>query len=71
MSGDWDRNLTSLAIEKDDMNLIEKLKAEGHYEFITLSPEERMRWQKASKPIWDKWVASVEDKGLPGRKILD
>jgi TRAP-type C4-dicarboxylate transport system substrate-binding protein len=71
ISGDWARNLTSMAHEKDDMNLIEKLKTEGRYEFITLSPEERMRWQKATLPIWDKWVASVEEKGLPGRKILD
>ena len=71
MSGEWARNLTAMAHEKDDMNLIEKLKAEGRYEFITLAPEERMRWQKATMPIWDKWVASVEEKGLPGRKILD
>lgn len=38
---------------------------------IDLSPEETKRWKEACKPVWDKWLASVEAKGLPGKAVLD
>jgi TRAP-type C4-dicarboxylate transport system substrate-binding protein len=38
--------------------------------FIDLSPEETKRWKETLRPVWDKWVASVEAKGLPGKAVL-
>lgn len=35
-----------------------------------LSPEEIKRWRKACSPIWDKWIANMEAKGLPGKTVL-
>ena len=30
------------------------------------------KWKQiAGKPIWDKWVADMNSKGLPGQKVLD
>jgi TRAP-type C4-dicarboxylate transport system substrate-binding protein len=71
MSGPWAGDQTTAALEKADIEIIENVKAAGRHEFINLSPEEQTKWRKATMPIWDKWVASVEEKGLPGRRILD
>lgn len=38
--------------------------------FIDLSPEEIKRWKETLRPVWDKWVASVEAKGLPAKAVL-
>ncbi len=40
-------------------------------EHIFLPPEEIARWDAVLAPIRDKWVADVEAKGLPGKKVLD
>lgn len=41
-------------------------------EAVTLDPGEFEKWKEiAGKPIWDKWVADMEAKGLPGQKLLD
>jgi TRAP-type C4-dicarboxylate transport system substrate-binding protein len=50
-----------------DMAKVKGLKGRN---FTDLSPEEVKRWKETCKPIWDKWVAGVEAKGLPGKAIL-
>jgi len=52
---------------------IAKVQEEGQtLEKISLEPGEFERWREiAGKPLWDKWVAQMEVKGLPGQKILD
>jgi len=40
-------------------------------EYITLSPEERARWRKVAGSLWDKEVARLNARGLPGRALLD
>ena len=37
---------------------------------IDLSPAETKRWKEICWPIWDKWVANMEAKGLPGKAVL-
>lgn len=40
--------------------------------WYTLTEEEILRWREvAGKPIWDKWVAEKEAKGLPAKAILE
>lgn len=36
-----------------------------------LTPEETARWMALLKPIQNKWVAEVEAKGIPGKKMLE
>ena len=40
-------------------------------EYITLAPEERARWQKVAESLWDKEVAILDSRGLPGRALLN
>ena len=35
------------------------------------SPEERARWAAVAKPIHDKYIAGLEAKGLPARKVYN
>ena len=50
-----------------------RAKKAGHeIKEVGLNPGEREKWiDVAGKPVWEKWVADMEAKGLPGRKILD
>jgi len=49
----------------------DQVKAMKGKEVIQLSPSEAARWKQMTKPVWDKWLAGVEAKGLPGKAILD
>jgi TRAP-type C4-dicarboxylate transport system substrate-binding protein len=40
-------------------------------EIINISAAERAKWAATGKPAWDKWVKTMEAKGLPGRAVLD
>jgi TRAP-type C4-dicarboxylate transport system substrate-binding protein len=48
----------------------EMVKKLGHT-MIYLTPEEMELWYAAAKPIKEKWVAEMEAKGLPGRKVYN
>jgi TRAP-type C4-dicarboxylate transport system substrate-binding protein len=37
---------------------------------ITLSVDENSRWERAVKPLFDEYVKSMKDKGLPGDEVL-
>jgi len=45
-------------------------KTPGH-EFITLSSEEKMKWQERAKAVNDSWASGLEAKGLPGKKLVE
>jgi TRAP-type C4-dicarboxylate transport system substrate-binding protein len=38
---------------------------------LTLSDEERARWDAKMAPIVDEWIAATEAKGLPGKKYIE
>lgn len=41
-------------------------------EEVHLDPGEYEKWQGiGGKPVWDKYVAEMEAKGLAGKKVLD
>ena len=44
-------------------------KTKGH-EVIALSKEEDAKWAAAVKPIYEKYAAEVQAKGLPGNEAL-
>ncbi|MBN2040202.1 MAG: TRAP transporter substrate-binding protein [Spirochaetes bacterium] len=37
---------------------------------IKLSEKEQARWLEKAQPLYDKYVASMKEKGLPGEKVL-
>lgn len=39
--------------------------------WYTLPPEEVLRWKEKTFPVWDEWIAEVEGKGLPAKKVLE
>jgi TRAP-type C4-dicarboxylate transport system substrate-binding protein len=54
--------------DRKSFPLFEKRKLE----VIKVTPEMREKLiSTAGKPVWDKWVADTEAKGLPGREALD
>ena len=38
---------------------------------ITLSPEEVAKWEAASAPLIDEWVADMKSKGIDGQALVD
>jgi TRAP-type C4-dicarboxylate transport system substrate-binding protein len=40
-------------------------------EFIEVPKEELARWVEADKPVVEKFVAGLEEKGLPGKELLE
>jgi len=40
-------------------------------EIYTLPPDEKKKWAERAKPVVDKWIADMEAKGLPGKKIYE
>ena len=59
--------------EIDEGNRIkseEGVKKMGHT-LIYLTPEEMDLWRTAAQPIHEKWIAEMEAKGLPGRKVYN
>jgi len=40
-------------------------------QYFEPSPEDIAKARKLAKPVWDKWVAQGEAKGLPARQVLN
>ncbi|MEH6391849.1 MAG: TRAP transporter substrate-binding protein [Sulfitobacter sp.] len=38
---------------------------------ITLNEEETQVWRDASQPIYDSWIAEMNDKGIDGQALID
>lgn len=53
---------------KEGVETVKKMKGK---EVIRLSSEQQEKWKGICKPIWDKWVADTEAKGLPGKAVLN
>lgn len=44
--------------------------AEAGNNIITLSDEEVAKWQEASQPIYDEWIAEMSEKGIDGAALI-
>jgi TRAP-type transport system periplasmic protein len=49
---------------------LEQARSMGH-EVYVLPTEERSIWLEKARPINEAWIADMEKKGLPGRKVYD
>lgn len=48
-----------------------KIKAMKGKQIFRLSPQQVEKWKKVTSPVWDRWLADMKSKGLPGKAILD
>jgi len=58
-------------VDDYDATAVEWAIAEHGLEVITLSPEEKARWDERLEPIRGEWVESMEAEGLPARQFVD
>jgi len=49
----------------------QKDKAAGNPDVYVVPQDELQKWKSTVSPIYDKWVADIEAKKLPGKSILD
>ena len=70
LSGAWGADFESKVWDEQDTKGRDSCVKAGN-EISTLPPKELERWKTHIKPMWDKWVAGMEAKGLPGRKVLN
>jgi len=47
-----------------------EIASQGGREITKLSPKEQERWQKTIRPVTDAALARINEKGLPGEKIM-
>ena len=43
----------------------------GNPGYYDLPDDEKAIWTEAVLPVWEQWIEEVEEKGLPGRAMLD
>ena len=56
---------------ENDKRIYEVYKKAG-VKTVIFSKEDKEKFQKLSVPkMWDKWIASMEEKGLPGKKCFE
>ena len=58
-------------LELDKIPLAEEICRKRGNIFVDLTPEEMQKWRDAVKPIHEAWIAKMEEKGLPGKKVFD
>ena len=47
----------------------EKAAAAGN-NIITLTDEEVAKWREAAQPVYDKWIADMEGRGIDGKALI-
>lgn len=67
---EWTTELHDKVFVEAEEELIPLLEQKYKTQFFTPSKEELARWDKLDKPVWDEFAASLEAKGLPGKKLM-
>lgn len=70
LSGAWGMNFESKVWDEEDAKGKQASIKAGN-KIVTLTPEELERWKSVVRPVWDEWMADMEAKGLPGKKIFN
>jgi TRAP-type C4-dicarboxylate transport system substrate-binding protein len=69
-SGEWLAKEFGRRWAADDLRGVDKAKKLGH-QIIVISPEEEVRWRKASQPVYDAWIKEMDAKGFSGRQLVE
>ena len=56
--------------DKTVVGVYKKLTAAGH-DIYVLPAQELVVWEKSVEPAFGEWVKAMEEKGLPGKKVLE
>ncbi|MDN2566221.1 TRAP transporter substrate-binding protein [Aquibium sp. A9E412] len=48
-----------------------RMAVENGNNIIELDAEEVARWREAAEPVYDRWVAEMEEKGIDGQALID
>jgi len=54
-----------------EQEAIDLMKKTPGKEVIYISAQELEKWRAKVKPLYEKWIAEKEAKGLPGKKVFD
>jgi TRAP-type C4-dicarboxylate transport system substrate-binding protein len=57
--------------DRYNLQVRSKVAAMKDKEIIELSPAEVAKWKRITSPVWDRWLADMKAKGLPGKAVLD
>ncbi|HZD90278.1 MAG TPA: TRAP transporter substrate-binding protein [Pseudolabrys sp.] len=69
-SGEWLAKEFGRRWEHDDKLGIARAKKLGH-PIIDLSKAEQMRWRKVTEPVYQKWIKTMDAKGMDGKKLVE
>jgi TRAP-type C4-dicarboxylate transport system substrate-binding protein len=69
LSGAWGAEFTGAAWDKGEEDGLAAARQAGAT-IHALPPGERRRWIEKARSVEDGWVASMEARGLPGRRVL-
>ncbi|MBM4332633.1 MAG: hypothetical protein FJ117_15695 [Deltaproteobacteria bacterium] len=58
-------------VTSQDEDAIQKLKTKPKGKAIMLSAADIARWRSQLKPVQEKWLKDLEEKKIPGKKILE
>jgi len=61
---------TGAAVDAEADWVTKKLKERGDTIYV-LSPEEKEKWKRIFKPVYDNWIAGANAKGINGQAIFD
>jgi TRAP-type C4-dicarboxylate transport system substrate-binding protein len=67
---EWTLNLHDSFFVNIEDSLMPQLTAQYKTQFITPTKDELAKWDTLDKPVWDDFAASLEAKGLPGKKLV-
>lgn len=67
---EWTIDLHDSFYVNVEESLMPVLTKEYGTQFITPTKDELAKWDAVDKPVWDEFAASLEAKGLPGKKLL-
>jgi len=56
--------------DADTPKIAQQLVEQHHWHLATLTPEQREEWRKTMAPVQEQWAKQLDERGLPGTKVL-
>lgn len=69
--GDTAAKFFGKALDEDNERQKANVRRMKDKEVFELTAAETERWKKVCQPVWNKWAADVDAKGLPGKAVLE
>ncbi|MCS6855708.1 MAG: C4-dicarboxylate ABC transporter, partial [Elioraea sp.] len=69
-SGEAAAEMASKVWDEQGPVVVEQVRRRGN-EIVTITEEERGRWQRATEPVIDAWVRSMRERNIDGGALLE